>query len=285
MINIFSNNAHTEIRADHKADTRTYMMVLLFVVASWIVLSSTEVTELASVDADRKLHIWLDQGSSHFVIAICMLMIPMALSKFPLVRKRIGASFTGHILACLVFSAVHILAMVGLRTALYPSLFGEVYHFGLLDPQAWIYEFRKDAYTYVLVLFIFQTGRQLNQLRLELLATHEEARTHQRIVLKSGGRTIFLSADEVIWAKAASNYVEVRTKHKTHLARMTLGRLDELLSEAGNAHVQTHRSYIVRRDAICEIVPTGEGDAKLALTNGENIPVSRNYRHLLHIES
>ena len=285
MNTIFSQSAHTEIRADHKADRSTYIMVLLFVMASWIVLSSSEVAELAGADIKNKMRIWADQGTSHFMIALCILVIPFALSKVPMVRGKIGMVFIGHMAACFVFSAVHILSMVGLRTALYSSFFGEAYSFGLLDPQSWIYEFRKDAYTYVLVLFIFETGRQLNQLKLELAATHAEAKTHQRIVLKSGGRTLFLGADEIIWAKAASNYVEVRTEHKTHLARMTLGRLGELLAEAGNAHVQTHRSYIVRKNAICEIVPTGEGDAKLVLTNGENIPVSRSYRHMLKPQS
>ncbi|MBL4854983.1 MAG: LytTR family transcriptional regulator [Robiginitomaculum sp.] len=263
---------------------RTYIVVILFVIASWLVLSSSAVTELAIGDAKSKIRVWADQGTSHIVIAFCILIIPFALSIFPIARGKIGTVLIGHITALFVFSAVHILSTVGLRTALYPSLFGETYHFGLLDPQPWIYEFRKDAYTYVLVLFVFQTGRQLNQLRLELAATHEEAKTHQRIVFKSGGRTVFLGAGEVIWAKAASNYVEVCTEHKTHLARMTLKRLGELLAEVGNAHVQTHRSYIVRRDAIREILPTGEGDAKLVLTYGENIPVSRKYRHMLDIQ-
>jgi len=278
---IFSQNPHKEIRADHKADMQTYIIVILFVIASWIVLSSSEVTELASNDVKSKLRVWADQGTSHIVIAFCILIIPYALSEFPIARERIGVTLVGHITALFVFSAVHILSMVGLRTALYPSLFDEDYHFGLLDPQPWIYEFRKDAYTYVLVLFIFQAGRQFNQLKLELAAAHADAKTHQRIVFKSGGRTIILGAGEIIWAKAASNYVEICTEHKTHLARMTLRRLGELLAEAGNAHVQTHRSYILRRDAIHEIVPTGEGDAKLVLTNGENIPVSRKYRHTL----
>ncbi len=275
---ISSHSGHTEIRADHKADVQTYIMALLFVAASWAVLSASEVTELASADVISKMRIWADQGTSHIVIALCILMIPLALSKVPITRERIGAVLIGHIAACFIFSAVHILLMASLRTAIYPALFGEAYHFGLLEPQPWIYEFRKDAYTYVLVLCIFQTGRQLNQARLELAAVRDEARTHQRLVLKSGGRTIILGAHEVIWAKAASNYVEVRTEHKTHLARMTLSRLGELLAEAGNAHVQTHRSYMVRRDAIREIVPTGEGDAKLLLVNGEVIPVSRRYR-------
>ena len=285
MNNIFSQNMHTEIRADRKVDMQTYMTVLLFVAASWIVLSSSDVAELASIDAKNKMRVWIDQGTSHIMIAFCMLIIPFALSKVPLTREGLGVTLLGHIVACLVFSAIHILSMVGLRTALYPLLLGKQYSFALFDPQPWIYEFRKDAYTYVLVLFVFQTGRQLNQLRLELAATHEEAKTHQRIVLKSGGRTIFLGADEVIWAKAASNYVEVRTEHKTHLARMTLRRLGALLAEAGNVHVQTHRSYLVRKNAICEIVPTGEGDAKLVLTNGDNIPVSRSYRHMLKPQS
>lgn len=275
---------HIEALADRKADKHTYWGILFFIALSWFVISSSGVAELNGNDTRDKIQVWMDQGTSHAMIAICVFIIPFALSKGPLSREKLVSFFIWHVGACIVFSVLHILSMVGLRTVLYPFIFREVYDFGITEWQNWMYEFRKDAYTYMLVLLIFQTGRQLTQTKMELDATRKDAHTNQRILLKSGGRSIFLIADEVIWAKAASNYVEIRTEGRTHLARMTLVRLKLLLAEAGQGHAQVHRSYLVRKKSVREIVPEGEGDAKLLLANGEIIPLSRGYRSSFEAE-
>ncbi|PHR93806.1 MAG: hypothetical protein COA69_04030 [Robiginitomaculum sp.] len=270
---------HTEILADRKADRETYGYVFVFTFASWVVLSMSQYVEKLEHDPDaRALKSWIEMGSSHLVVAVGVLAIPFILSFAPLSRERMKTSIPIHIVACIGFSAVHILLMVGVRKIMYWFWLGETLDFGLRDFNVWMYEFRKDAYTYALVVLMFQVGRQVVQLRLELAAARTEAKQNHRLSLKSGGRSIFLDVDDVIWAKAASNYVEVHTETSTHLARMTLSRLKSLLEDAGPTHVQTHRSYIVRRDAIREIIPTGDGDAKLVLNNGDTVPVSRGYR-------
>ena len=82
----------------------------------------------------------------------------------------------------------------------------------------------------------------------------------------------------MIWAKAASNYVEVVTPAKTYLARMTLTELGRLLEAAGGRHARVHRSHIVNLDMVKEIVPTGEGDVVLRLETGDEVSGSRRYR-------
>jgi len=271
---------HSEYLADKKADRRTYAFVLVFVAASWLVLSWTAQTDGQQTYWHQP---WVQEATSHIGVALAALLLPALLTKFPISRpffpKRAGI----YLLGFLVFSCVHLGLMTLFRKALYPVLFEMPYSFGAGDIGQWAYEMSKDAYTFGLLVCVFYYGRHLEQLRMEVDAAREDARTNHRLTLKSGGRTIFLGADEVIWAKAASNYVEVRTQHKTHLARMTLSRLETLLAEAGNAHVQCHRSYIVSRAAIREIVPTGEGDAALLLTSGEEIPASRRYRERLTV--
>lgn len=271
-------NIHTEILADRRADRETYIYVLAFTFASFLILTLSRISDYPE---DNALRFWIDMGTSHAVIALCVLAIPYVLTKAPLVREHLKTSIPIHILACIAFSVVHILLMVGLRKLMQSMILGETLHFGLGEFDTWLYEFRKDAYTYTLVVFMFQVGRQLMQTKLELAAARADARQNHRLTLKSGGRTIFLNADEVLWAKAASNYVEVHTETGSHLARMTLSRLKNLLAESGPTHIQTHRSYIVHRTAIREIIPTGEGDAKLTLSNGESVPASRGYREML----
>ena len=49
-------------------------------------------------------------------------------------------------------------------------------------------------------------------------------------------------------------------------------------SEAGVDAVRTHRSFLVNRAAITETVPTGEGDVRILLSDGSEVPGSRRYR-------
>ena len=82
----------------------------------------------------------------------------------------------------------------------------------------------------------------------------------------------------MVWARAASNYVEVVTPGRTYLARSTLSELEKLLQAAGGRHVRVHRSHVVNLDKVSEITPTGEGDVTLTLETGETVPGSRRYR-------
>ena len=59
----------------------------------------------------------------------------------------------------------------------------------------------------------------------------------------TGGRMVFLNAEEILYAKSGGNYVEVFTDSTMHLARMTMSSLENLLDETGG-HIRVHRSYI-----------------------------------------
>jgi len=86
---------------------------------------------------------------------------------------------------------------------------------------------------------------------------------------------------EVTEQAAASNYVEVATQNKTHLARSTLAAIERQRRDAGARAIRVHRSYVVNADHIREITPTGEGDVKIELSHGAIIPGSRRYRDRL----
>ncbi len=271
-----------ESRADKKSDWAAFWFSALLLLLSWVIISSS-----LQLEAVRNGQIvnwaepWLSEFTSHVTLLGLVFIIPFMLTRFPLSLENWKGQLPIYVGAFLAFSVLHVLVMVGLRKLSYPVLIDTSYGFGLGSPLNWIYEMRKDVFSFILFLSGFLTSRQIGQLKLEANIAKDDARTNHQLTFKCGGRTIFMQAEEIIWAKAASNYIEIRTENKTHLVRMTLGRLGALLVEAGNAHVQTHRSYLVRKNAICEIVPTGEGDAKLVLTNGENIPASRKYRHVL----
>ena len=268
-----------ESRADKQSDRAAFWFSALLLMLSWGIISSTlQLEAIRNEQAVNWAKPWLSEFTSHVTLLGLLLIIPLTLTRFPLTLENWKGQLPIYVGAFLIFSVLHVLLMVGLRKLSYPVLINTSYDFGLGEPLNWTYEMRKDVFSFVLFLSGFLASRQIGQLKLEADIAKDDARTNHQLTLKCGGRTIFMQADEIIWAKAASNYIEVRTKHKTHLVRMTLVRLKELLAETGDAHVQTHRSYVVSKDAIREIMPTGEGDAKLILMNGEEIPASRGYR-------
>src|SRR5690606_33603461 len=102
-----------------------------------------------------------------------------------------------------------------------------------------------------------------------------------RVTLKSGGRTIMLDAAAVEWARAAGNYVEVRATGRTHLARSSLGALEEQLGEAGADMARVHRSLLVGRRFVAETAPAGDGDLRIILRDGTELRGSRRFRENL----
>ena len=272
---------HPEILVDRAADRQSYLLIGSFLIASWMVQATTAHTELLRAGPAGWQEPWLREFASHIALLAVSPLIPFMLSRAPVNHLSWRMTLPLHVLASLIFSAGHILLMVGFRKLTYPVLLGQTYTFDLNVAANWLYEYRKDAFTYVLYALGFAMNRALQQSKLETAEARREARTARRLTLKSGGRTILLEASDVIWARAAANYVEVHTETKTHLARMTLTALETLLVDAGSPHVRVHRSWIVNRDAVREIKPTGEGDITINLVSGEEIPGSRRYRHAL----
>ena len=269
---------HPEQETDRRADRKMWLYFALFVFAAYLVNALSAQDEIAREGGLYPALPWLTEGTSHLVILALVPFVTYMLSRYPLVTGQLRANLSRHALAVVIFSCVHILLMVGLRKVFTPILFGFPYQFGLNDPSVWLYEFRKDVLSYVTIAAIFGLNRMVEQKSLEVQAARAEAQDRHRLTLKSGGRTYFVEAGNVIWAKAASNYVEVVTPGKTYLARMTLTELAKLLEAAGGRHARVHRSHIVNLDRVQEIVPTGEGDVVLRLETGDEVSGSRRYR-------
>ncbi len=271
--------SNIESAADKRADRFSFLLVFGFLCLSWIVLSSSEQMEASKNEQDLFwLEPWLTQLTSHVAIIASILLIPVFLNRFPLTWANWKKHVPIYLGLFLIFGAVHIILMDVLRRVSFPVFLDRPYYESLFDLNIWIYELRKDAYSFLIILSFFLTGRHIEQLRLEARSSLKDAKDTGRLTLKSGGRTIFLNAQDIIWAESASNYVEIHTEQGKHLARMTLASLETLLSEAGDHHLRVHRSYVVRRDALREIIPSGEGGASITLTDGTSLPVGRKYR-------
>ncbi|MGD8326518.1 MAG: LytTR family DNA-binding domain-containing protein [Sphingomonadales bacterium] len=279
---MFGRADNPETQADQRADKRMFLVILGFVVLSWLILSTSDHMEDSAAGIEFYwLKPWVEQLTSHLAIIPAFLVIPWLLNRVPLSLEGWPRVLPHYALGFVAFGIIHVGLMDVLRSISYPLLLGKPNPETLLGPDLWVYELRKDIYTYLLVVLSFRAMRHIEQLQLEAQNIKEQARQSGRLELKSGGRHVFLDAGDILWAKAVSNYVEVHTAQGHHLIRMTLTALEGLLREAGDAHIRIHRSYLVKRDSIREVVPTGDGGAVVKTVDGLDLPASRKYRNSL----
>jgi two-component system, LytTR family, response regulator len=121
------------------------------------------------------------------------------------------------------------------------------------------------------------------ELARRLLALLADAKppslAEQRLVIKAGGRVVFLDVDEIEWIEAAANYVRLHAGKESYLLRGSIGRIAERLDAA--QFVRIHRSTIVNIRRIRELQPCNSGEFMVILRNGKELSGSRGYRSLL----
>jgi two-component system LytT family response regulator len=129
-------------------------------------------------------------------------------------------------------------------------------------------------------------------MRTELLKAHDRKLTHRildllteaktgsqterRLVIKTGGRVVFVDTNEIAWVEAAGNYVEVNTSSGRYLLREGIGSLSKRLDP--NEFVRIHRSIIVNVRKIKELQPCNRGEYVVVLRDGKQLSCSRGYR-------
>ena len=132
----------------------------------------------------------------------------------------------------------------------------------------------------------------IERMRTELLKAHDRKLTHRildllteakagsqterRLVIKTGGRVVFVDTNEIAWVEAAGNYVEVNTSSGRYLLREGIGSLSKRLDP--NEFVRIHRSIIVNVRKIKELQPCNRGEYVVVLRDGKQLSCSRGYR-------
>lgn len=274
-----------EVRAERRA-LRNAALVCVGVVFTVYVINALSIsTEFER--AGREIapgYPWILEGTA---IAAMIAGLPVVLwfgHRFRFEPGRWRTALAVHLAGLLLYALIQVALMSALRSALWPLVFGAPHDPGDTSLGVFVYELRKQAGTYAGFQLIVAVSRHIELLALEARAARSEARASRRITLKCGGRTLHPDASEFVFAKAAGNYVEARFGAREHLARIALAGLEKLLIEAGIDAVRSHRSVLVNRARIAEIVPTGEGDVTIRLDEGSAVPGSRRYRALLESE-
>ncbi len=100
-----------------------------------------------------------------------------------------------------------------------------------------------------------------------------------RLVIKSGGRIIFLKTQEIDWIQAEGNYLRLHVGKDSYLFRETMNNIERKLDS--RQFVRIHRSTIVNMERIKELQPWHTGEYIVMMQTGKELTLSRGYRDQL----
>ncbi len=124
------------------------------------------------------------------------------------------------------------------------------------------------------------TYRKREEVNAALLRILNEQRARpqplQRILVRSGDKTLFVRPGEIAWIEAQGNYVALHVGERSYLLRQTITTLEKQLDPARFQRIQ--RSTIVNLDSIREMHPAGRGEYEIVLKDGVSLKLSHTYR-------
>jgi two-component system LytT family response regulator len=123
---------------------------------------------------------------------------------------------------------------------------------------------------------------QVNEQVLKLLSELQQGKKHlEKLIIRQGGRVLFLRTDEIDWIEAAGNYVRLHAGKEEYLYRETMQKLEAQLNP--DRFVRIHRSKIVNVERIKELQPWFRGDYVIVLRDNQKLGLSRTYRNRLNL--
>jgi hypothetical protein len=227
------------------------------------------------------------EWSSHLALLALVPAVIAFEKAVPLEFGSLRRNLRWHLLASVLFSLLHVLAMVGLRKAVYAAM-GDRYDFGDW-PRELAYEYLKDWRSYVsilltLVLYRLLLLRLQGEARLldapdDATAPVEPVERPDRFLVRKLGKEFLLSARDIEYLQASGNYVNLHVRGRDYPLRATMAGIEPRMDPA--RFVRVHRSYMVNLDCLAEIEPLETGDARLLMRDGTRLPCSRRYRAAL----
>ena len=107
----------------------------------------------------------------------------------------------------------------------------------------------------------------------------KQKRILNKILVKSGGRVLFLETKNIGWIEASAYYVKIYSKKGIYPFRETLSNLENRLDS--DKFIRIHRSYIVNIEFIKEIKQESQNNYVVVLNDNTCLSLSRNYRKKL----
>ena len=116
-------------------------------------------------------------------------------------------------------------------------------------------------------------SRHIDPRLLSLLEELRDRRRSDRLVVKTGGRVVFLRTEDIDWVEASGNYVRLHVGGEAHLLRESMKNMERRLDPS--TFVRIHRSAIVNVDRIRELEPWFHGEYIVILRDGTRLTSSR----------
>lgn len=190
-------------------------------------------------------------------------------------RRVLAAAFA--LASLVVFFVAHIAGMVALRY-LVASLLGTEYRYPWTLGQL-LYEFRKDALSFVMITITFLLALRLALWRVAFSAPTETPASPD-LWLRDGATSVRIDAREITWVGSAGNYIEYHLAGGvTHLIRGTLAAEEARLLP--HRIVRIHRTRLVNLAHAVAVDRKATGDFEVRLNTGETVVGSRRYRGAL----
>ena len=128
------------------------------------------------------------------------------------------------------------------------------------------------------LLSLLEEARQGQQPQSESQQSRPQtsSRGLERLLIKVGGRVLFLPAEEINWIEAAGVYVQLHVGSRKYLHRASLAELETGLDP--ERFIRIHRSTIVNISSVKELHLQSHGDYTALLKDGTELKLSRSYR-------
>jgi hypothetical protein len=191
------------------------------------------------------------------------------------------ARLSAYVAASVVYSVAHVATMVVLRELVY-RLAGWHYDFGPWR-DGLLYEYRKDALTFAVMLAVAAAWRQL-VVRAPADAIEPPIGpgagtlppAAPTFMVRTLQADLLVRADEVDWVEAQGNYVALHVGGEVRLLRQTLADMELRLKDHG--FIRTHRRALVNRQRMQAIIPPELGELGVRLSSGQVAPLSESRR-------
>lgn len=96
------------------------------------------------------------------------------------------------------------------------------------------------------------------------------------IPLKTKGKISFVRLNDILFIKGAGNYIEVNTEKRRYLCRDSLNNFMDSIDSI--SFIRIHKSVIVSKDYIDELVYSGFGEIDVVMVNGDWFTIGRAYK-------
>lgn len=241
-------------------------------------------------DGQATFHLWEPFVWEYTSALSTLILVPflvLLFNRLPLKPAQWRRQVAVHLVATIIFSLAHVCLMVWFREMIY-WFTEQNYDFGPWMRELW-YEYRKDAWGYLIFLAAYHVLKEIYQ-RLKgeanLIQENEDIEPNQtnqptpkHLLVKKLDKEFLVKVDDIEWIESSGNYVNLHSRGRIYPLRSTLTQIVERLAPIGISRV--HRSLAVNHNAIDNISYQPSGDGELQLKCGKTLSVSRRYKDQL----